>query len=344
LCLARAGHAQGTTGPRFSGDFRVRYERTTEGNGLPAFDREVVRFRIGMSYSPREDITIRARLATGDPNDPNSTDITLTNFLNDLTMSLDAASVEVVRPRWAAFAGKFFNPLQSTELVWDGDVNPQGVAARVMVGDKASITGTLTGIYSIIVQQANDSTSDMAGGQVTVATPAGKKWKVSGSAGYYDYHLRSVATADAGDFRGNRLDVNGAYLSDFNLLDVLVAVDYTGLSERYPLRLVADYVHNSGADDLNTGWGADVFLGRASRPGDLRFRYGYGVAETDAILAAFSHDNITLGTNYENHTLTVDAVPITNLFLNATVYYYRPHEAAVRDYQTRVRLNAMVAF
>ena len=344
LCLAGAGHAQNATGPRFSGDFRVRYERTTEGNGLPAFDREVVRFRIGMTYAPREDITIRARLATGDPNDPNSTDVTLTSFVNDLTMSLDAASVEMVRPHWAAFAGKFYNPLQSTELVWDGDVNPQGAAGRVVVGDKASVTGTLTGLYSIIVQQANDSTSDMAGAQLTVGTPSGKKWKVSGSAGYYDYHLRSLASADAGDFRGNRLDANGAYVSDFNLFDVLVTLDYAGLGERYPLRLVGDYVHNSGADDLNTGWGADVFLGRASRPGDLRFRYGYGVAETDAILAAFSHDNITLAVNYENHTLAVDAVPLAGLFLNATVYHYRPHEAAVRDFQTRVRLNAMVTF
>jgi len=344
LAAVPAAAQQTSTGPRFSGDFRVRYERTTEGNGIPAFDREVVRFRIGITYAPRDDITIRARLATGDPNDPNSTDVTLSSFVNDLTVSLDAASVEVVRPHWAAFAGKFFNPLQSTELLWDGDVNPQGVAARVMVGDNASITGRLTGIYSIVVQQAGDSTSDMAGGQLTVGIPASAKWKLSGSAAYYDYHLRSLATADAGDFRGNRRDSTGAYVSDFNLLDLLVAIDYSGLGERYPLRVVGDYVQNSGADDLNTGWGADLYLGRSARQGDLRYRYGYGMTETDAVLAAFSHDNTTLGTNYEIHTFSVDAVPITSLFLNATLYYYRPHEAAVRDYQTRLRLNAMVSF
>jgi hypothetical protein len=344
LCLTSVGQAQATSGPRFSGDFRVRYERTTEGNGLPAFDREVVRFRIGLTYAPREDIVVRARLATGDPNDPNSTDVTLGSFVNDLAVSLDAASVEVNRTRWGAVAGKFINPLQYTELVWDGDVNPQGVAARVMVGDKASVNATLTGIYSIVVQHSDDSTSDMAGGQLTVALPAGAKWKLSGSAGYYDYRLRSLATGDAGDFRGNRLDANGAYVSDFNLLDVIVAIDYSGLGERYPLRVVGDYVQNSGADDLNTGYGADVYLGRSANQGDLRYRYGYGMTETDAVLAAFSHDNTTLSTNYEIHTLSVDAVPITRLFLNATLYYYRPHEAAVRDYQTRVRLNAMVTF
>jgi len=345
VCLAPAGRAQTPSGPRISGDFRVRYERTTEGNGTTSFDREVVRFRIGMTYAPRADVTVRARLVSGDPDDPNSTDVTLSSFVNDLAVSLDVASVEVNRPRWAAFGGKFINPLQYTELVWDGDVNPQGVAARVMLGDKASVTGTLTAIYFIVAQQAGDSTSDMAGGQLTVSAPAGPEWKVAGSAAYYDYRLRSLAGAGSGDIRGNRLVTGGgAYLSDFDLLDLLVTVDYTGLGERYPLRLVGDYVRNSGANDLNTGWGVDAYLGRSSRPGDLRYRYGYGMTETDAVLAAFSHDNTTLGTNYEIHTLSVDAVPIANVFLNATYYYYRPHEAAGRKYQHRVRLNAVVTF
>ena len=350
LCLARAGDAQAPApapaGPRFNGDFRVRYERTTEGNGSLAFDREVVRFRIGMTYAPRADIVVRARLATGDPDDPNSTDITLDSFVDDLAVSLDAASVEVNRPRWGIIAGKFYNPLQYTELVWDGDVNPQGVAARVMMGDKASVNGTLTGIYSIVAQQAGDSGSDMAGGQLTVSAPVGAQWKVAGSAGYYDYRIRNLAEADGGDIRGNRLvPGGGAYLSDFNLFDVLVTLDYSGLGERYPLRLVGDYVKNSGADDLNTGWEVDAYLGRSARQGDLRYRYGYGVAETDAVLAAFSHDNTTLSTNYDIHTLSVDAVPVGGLFVNATWYLYRPHEDAPgRKFQNRLRLNAMVTF
>jgi hypothetical protein len=345
LCLAGVSAAQAPAGPRFSGDFRVRYERTTEGNGTLAFDREVVRFRIGMSYAPREDLMIRARLATGDPDDPNSTDITLDSFNDDLAVSLDAASVEVNRPRWGVIAGKFYNPLQYTELVWDGDVNPQGVAARVLLGDKASVNGTLTGIYSIVAQQSGDSSSDMTGGQLTVAAPVGGKWKVSGSAAYYDYRIRSLSEADGGDWRSNRRNPAGtAFVSDFNLLDLLVTLDYSGFGERYPLRLVGDYVNNSGADDLNTGWEVDVYLGRSARQGDLRYRYGYGTTETDAVLAAFSHDNTTLGTNYDIHTLSVDAVPIAGLFLNATYYYYRPHEAVAQDYQHRLRLNAMVTF
>jgi hypothetical protein len=331
---------------RFSGDFRARYEYTSEGNGAPALGREVVRFRLGLTYPLRPDITVRARVATGDPGDPNSTDVTLGSFVDDLAFTLDLASVEISRPHWAAFAGKFVNPLQSTELVWDGDVNPQGVAARGMLGDKASVSATVTGLYFIVDQQANNLSSDMGGGQLTLTAAAGSQWKVSGSAGYYDYRIRSLTAANGGDTRTNRLAPGGlAYLSDFNLLDLLLAVDYTGIGERYPLRLVGDYVHNSGADDRNSGWGGDVFVGRAAARGDLRYRYGYGVTDADAVLAAFSHDNTTLGTNYEIHALSLDAVPLDGLFLNATLYHFRPHVAVGgRKYQNRLRLNALVTF
>jgi hypothetical protein len=348
LVTVASGHSQDPAPPRvrFNGDFRVRYEYTTTGNGSLKLGREVVRFRAGITYPVRDDITVRARLATGDPDDPNSTDVTLSSFVNDLTVSLDVASIENTRRRWAAYGGKFFNPLQYTELVWDGDVNPQGVAGKVMLGDATKALATLTGLYFIVDQQVNNLSSDMAGGQLTVAVPAGTKWKASASAAYYDYRIRSLSAAGAGDIRSNRLAPGGAaYLSDFDMLDLILALDYSGLGERYPLRLVGDYVHNSGASDENTGYGVDAYVGRSARKGDLRYRYGYGMTETDAVLAAFSHDNTTLGTNYEIHQLAVDAVPIAGFFLNATLYYYRPHlSTPTRTYQKRLRLNAMVTF
>jgi hypothetical protein len=348
VVLVGSGQAQSAPAVRFNGDFRVRYEYTTRGNGALNFDREVVRFRGGLTYPLRPDLVVRARLATGDPDDPNSADQTLGSFVNDLTLSLDVASVELNRRNWGVFGGKFTNPLASTELVWDGDVVPQGIGARVTTGRKESVTGSITGLYFVVDQRTGNTGSDMAGAQLSVNAPLGKAWKASGSVAYYDYRLRRLG--GPGDTRSNRIIVRApgdtAYVSDFDLLDALVTVDYTGFGERYPLRLVGDYVHNAGAraTNLNAGWEADAYLGRSQRPGDVRFRYGYGMTETDAVLAAFSQDNTTLGTNYEIHTLSIDAVPIAGLFLNATGYVYRPHEAVGRQYQTRMRLNAMVAF
>jgi hypothetical protein len=347
--LAGAGQAQDPPRLRFGGDFRVRYEYTTRGNGAPNIDKEVVRLRAGITYPLREYLVVRARVATGSPGDPNSTDITLGQFVDDLAFSVDIASVELNRPHWGLVGGKFTNPLLSTELVWDGDVNPQGLGGRVTIGKAGQVTGTLTALYFIVDQQAGDSGSDMAGGQFVLKAKAGARWQVTAAAGYSDYRIRSLYNAEvSGDIRGNRRDSTlTAYLSDFDLLNALVTVEYAGFGERFPLRVVGDYVHNSGANDLNAGWAADLYVGRVTRPGETRWRYGYALAETDAILAAFAHDNTTLGTNSETHTLAVDAVPIAGMLLNATWYVYRPHQVAAgvrRQYQTRLRLNATVTF
>lgn len=344
-----AGSAQSQSPPglRWTGDFRVRYEYTTAGNGAPNVDKEVIRLRAGVSYALRDFLTVRARIATGSPGDPNSTDVTLGQFVDDLAFSLDIASVELNRPHWELFGGKFTNPFLTTELLWDGDVNPQGLGGRVMLGKRdGSVTGTLTTLYFVVDQQAGDSGSDMAGGQLALRAQAGPEWRVTGAAGYYDYRIRSLVNADGGDIRGNRLTpTRTTYLSDFDLLDALVTVDYTGFGARFPLRLVGDYVHNLGAVGLSTAWEADLYVGHTQRPGAIRWRYGFALAHTDAILAAFAHDNTTLGTNSETHTLAVDAVPIAGLLVNATWYIYRPHEVAAgvhRQYQNRLRLNATV--
>lgn len=345
LCLVRPGQGQAPPALRFNGDFRVRYEHTSKGNNAPNLDREVVRLRVGITYPLREYLVVRGRFATGDPGDPNSTDVTLGKFVDDFAVSLDLASVELNRPRWGLVAGKFTNPLLTTELVWDSDVNPQGMSGRVTLGKPGGVTGTLTGLYFVVDQQVGDSGSDMAGAQFALKAKAGAKWQVTAAAGYYDYRIRSLYNTDAGDIRGNRRVLGDtAYLSDFDLLNALVAIDYTGFGERFPVRIVGDYVHNSGANNLNTGWEADVYVGRMTRPSETRWRYGYAVAQTDAILAAFGQDNTTLGTNYEIHTLSVDGMPITGVVLTGTLYAYRPHEAAVRQFQARLRLNAMVMF
>ena len=341
--------AQAPSPLRFIGDFRVRYENTSQANGVLSTSKEVVRLRAGITYALRPDIAVRARVATGSGNDPNSTDITLSQFVNDFEMSLDLAAIELNRRHWGAVAGKFTNPLFApTELVWDGDVNPQGVGGRLTAGDPGRVAATLTGLYFIIDQQTGGLGSDMGGAQLTLRAAPDSDWRLVASAAYYDYRLRSLVNADAGDIRTNRLAAGGSrYLSDFDLIDAAVTVEHRGFGERWPMRVVGNYVTNQGADTLNTGWQGDVYVGRVQRPHDVRGRYGFAVVETDAVLAAFSHDNTTIATNTETHTLAVDAVPVSGLLLNATWYVYRPHVVAVgapREFQNRLRLNATVTF
>ena len=135
------------------------------------------------------------------------------------------------------------------------------------------------------------------------------------------------------------------------MLDVIGSVTFKGLGERWPVTIAGDYVHNYGASvDADTGYSADLAVGRASTPGDWRFGYGYAQTEVDAVFAAFSHDNLGIATNYRLHTLSIDYVPMPHTGLNLTWYHYRPLDAAYAgsstpgDWLDRVRLNLMVDF
>ncbi len=76
--------------------------------------------------------------------------------------------------------------------------------------------------------------------------------------------------------------------------------------------------------------------------------YGYSVAEQESVLAAFSHDNTALATDYRLHALTFDYVPMPKTMVTAIWYHYKPYEplgaAAVADWIERIRISFTVSF
>jgi hypothetical protein len=341
----------------FAGDFRVRHEVTTKQepggstNDLTETrNREVVRFRFGMNKKINGLFNFGARIATGSPDDPNTTDITMGDFFNDLTISLDRAYMEMRYKNLFLTGGKFANPFLTTELVWDGDVNLQGFGASYAFAGLGRITPKLTGVYSIIDEQTIRDDSYLEGGALELGINASPDLNIKLSGGYYDYTINSLVNAGSGDILSNRLnDARTSYLSDFDLVDVVATVDHRGFGQHFPFRFVGNYVKNRGADDQNTGFEVDLFLGQASKKRDLRFQYAYAQTETDAVLAAFAHDNTTLSTNYDQHTVGVDYVVVDDTVLNLTWYYYRTHEVPAgsslsNDFFSRIRLNALVKF
>lgn len=343
---------------KFFGDFRLRFENTTNQDlpALPAPDlnrarnRGVVRFRAGGTVAVNGLLTFGARLATGSSGDPNTTDATLGSFVDDFEFSLDKIYLAVNQGGFFVTGGKFGNPFVRTDLVWDGDVNPQGVAGSYTFLQGKSVTPRITGIYSIIDEQSLAKDSYMSGAQFVLPIHIAPAWRLSLAGAYYDYTIHSLINADAGDTRSNYLNADQtAYMSDFDLLDAIATIEFRGLGERYPIRFVGDFVKNlDAASNEDTGFMVDLFVGRASQKHDRRFQYGYSEAETDAILAAFSNDNTTLASNYRQHTVSIDYVPIDQTTLNLTWYLFRRKRvidpAIANEYMSRIRLNAVVSF
>ena len=332
-----------------SGDFRLRYEGNYGDADARDWERGVLRARLGATYAVSDWLTVGGRLATGDPDDPNSTDVTLSNFADDLDVSLDQAYAQFKFANADIWGGKFPLPFARTDLVWDGDVNPQGIGAdyRLPVGGGAL---RLSGLYFLVDQSVAGSDSSMVGAQLGLDLPLTGNFQLELSVADYDYSLPGVAGADTGDFRSNLIGPDGRYVSDFDLTDLIAAVTFRGW-DRLPIRLTGEYVYNRGARTSgDTGYSVELSAGQALEQGDWRFGYGYSVAEVDAVLAAFSHDNTTIATNYRQHTLFVDYALTDDVVLDATLYRYRPYDAALSgmndpaDWLDRLRVNFQVGF
>jgi len=337
----------GLAGLDISGDMRVRQE----WNAVPGRDRSriAIRARLRASYAINDHLSIGTQIATGDPDDPNSADVTVGGFADDLTVSLDQAWIRYAGGRLTAYVGKFPQMLQRTDMLWDGDVSPQGVA----VAYDAELGGAHLdgrGLYFVIDEAAVARDSDMIGGQLALSAPLAPGIKAGLTGSYYHYRLGSVAGADAGDFRGNLL-FGGRYLSDYHLLEGIATLGWTGLSPRWPVGFTADYVRNFGAAvSGDTAFNLELTAGRTAAPGDWRIVYNYSEVEVDSVLAAFSHDNIDLSTNYRLHGLGLSYVPASHLQLDLLWYHYRPLDPlyagglSPTEWLDRVRFAFLVSF
>lgn len=336
---------------KVSGDFRLRSQHDRSDEDARDRTSGQVRARLGATFALNDLVTVGGRVVTGDNDDPNSSDVQLSNWDDDFTVSLDLAYAQLNFGDLKLYGGKFPQPFARTDLVWDGDVNPQGLGAtyKHALGNGGALRAN--GLFFLVDERAGGSDSTMGGVQLGYDSPAFGGFKYDLSGAYYRYSLGSVAGADSGDWRTNRLNPDGTFLSDYELANLLVGATWQGANEKWPVRVVGDYVKNLGAvDNQDTGYGVDVSLGRASKPGDWRFTYGYSQTDVDAVLSAFSHDNIGIATNYKLHAFTVDYTPMPKTMVSAIWYHYKPNDPAYagsnapNDWLDRIRLFFLVNF
>lgn len=343
--VASAAPAKEAAGLQLLGDFRLRYERNFGQSDTRGFDRGVFRARLRARYPVTDRIDIGAEVVTGDPDDPNTADVTIANFVDDLQVNLSQLYASLSFQDIKFQAGKFPQPFQRTDLVWDGDVNPQGLAASYALKANDRLSVAATALYFLIDESVGGPDSMMAGGQVSFDALV-SDWRVNLSGAYYDYRLNSLDGAGPGDIRSNLLTSDGTYLSDFDLVDIIARLAYNGLGERWPIHVIGNYVNNLGAKDHpHQGFSAEIVAGRTKAPGDWEISYGYLQTDVDAVFAAFSHDNFAIATNYKAHKLTLDLKPAERIVLNATLFSYRSldpgyaNEFNPADWRQRLRLN-----
>jgi hypothetical protein len=194
----------------FSGDVRFRAEPFFGGPTDQSLDRMRARVRARFNAVANLGQQFRAgvTLASGDINDPTSTNRTLTGFYTRKAVALDQAFVEFTPAAFKPLTltgGKFRYPWYNTELTWDKDLNPEGAAETLAFNLNTPILKrvALVGFQLPFAELAGTSATDKRitqavtyGGQLQTSWRLAPWLNLSAYTGYYDYRgTDSIALA-----------------------------------------------------------------------------------------------------------------------------------------------------
>lgn len=299
------------------GDFRLRYEGDFNLDSRPDRSRARIRFRAGGTYDLLDTVEFGARVITGNSDDPNSPHQTLGRVFNSFEVSLDRVYI-TYRPDWLegawATAGKFGHPFYTnpvySELVWDADVQPEGLVLGYTTGDHGPLESlTIVAGEYIVLEQGADDEAYATVAQISGRLRLGDTLKLDAALGYYHY---SDGTPDdtlvilSRDNAGNAVidrNLDGViddFVSDFGILNLIAALTYDGW--KYPLTLSGEYIKNVRAHgDEDQGWALGVALGNSKKKRDWKLYYQWQVVERDSIFSAVAQDDFLFATNHRSH-------------------------------------------
>ncbi|MFQ5890314.1 MAG: putative porin [Gemmatimonadota bacterium] len=335
---------------RLSGDFRLRGEVDRDRRSAPDRERARVRFRIAAEGELGAGIAVGARLVTApDPDDPNSTHQTLGEAFRNPRVALDRVYVrwrpripQLLEIRAGKFPHVFAMPAVFGELVWDADVQPEGIAALFEPVPELRLAG---GGY-LLLHRGGGKDVNLGAAQAAVRLQPASRLRLDAAVGTYIY-----GTPDAGGARelgrqnqGNSLvtDAAGdtiAFASEFSIWNAHAALIYDGLP--VPVAAAAEYVVNasaaSGFDD--DGFAVGGVVGRLGRPGQWRLAYRYQDFGREAIFSPVAQDDFLDAANFRGHLLgfAIQYLP----FANAHVWtlWSARNEPREDEFQKRFRLD-----
>jgi len=298
---------------KIKGDFRYRHEiinaagrrhnlnqaqRDSRGTTR---NRHRIRARVGLFAKINDDIDFAFQLASGS-NDPVSANQTLDDFFESKRVWIDLAYV-IWHPEtfmgmnvkgFKAFAGKmkmpFYKP-QKSQLIWDGDLRPEGISARYefKLGNmKLYVNGG--GFW--VEENSRDVDRSLFGIQSYFKTPfISKDIKLVGGISYYDYGSMKNHTPYDDDGFGNSL-----YNKPLNTAD-LMEHDYNfieGFTELHwkmfdlPWVVYGDFVGNAAPSENKMGYLFGVKVGKCKNPGSWKFSYDWRRLDNDCVFGAFT--------------------------------------------------------
>ncbi|UCC43696.1 MAG: putative porin [Candidatus Zixiibacteriota bacterium] len=342
---------------KVKGDLRYRHEMLKHGDDN-ARHRHRLRARLGVFAEVSSYTNVGIQLASGS-DDPVSTNQTLDGAFTTKQIGIDMAYFEASHGRLPGLvltAGKFKNPFfkaGGSELIWDTDWNPEGgvITLRKKI---EGIDVTLIG-SGLWIDERESSDDSWLGAAQAVGRMYfdDKKTSVAVGAALFNYVsiIGFQPFYESDEAMGNSVtrgiigdDMQDVYATDYDLLELYGEV--THWFEPFPVTVMGDYVINTAADSLETGWLVGLRAGKADRPGGWSFRYIYRRLEKDAVVGAFTDSDFRNGgTDARGHEIGGSLLLAENTAFNVTYFFNEIglQEARTTDFQ-RLQVDLQLKF
>lgn len=278
---------------QFKGDFRLRYQyddhkgddgKTTNQN------RGRYRWRLGAVGDVTEDKKwqVGFGLASGGT-DPRSTNQTFTNDFETPDARIDYAYAQF-HPfkEWKIIGGQMKNPLyKPKDLVWDGDIRPQGVAAPVTykISDQFGlfVTPALFILEQFKPKGKSDETAWMFVLQPGItANPSKASWVKLAGTWYANTDVKGHSFRHTANSNTDATATTGLRYNYSSIgVDGEAGLKFDSYIQQ--AALFGQFI-KSDADNDDTGWLVGFKFGRSVKElADWEFKYNYRRLEKDAV-------------------------------------------------------------
>lgn len=298
------------------GDVRLRHE-TIDEDGEQERNRMRFRARLGLNARVTDDVDVVLQFSTGGDS-PVSTNQSFDGGFSRKDVGVNLAYVDwKIRDGVNFYGGKMKNPLfkaGSVELVWDGDVNPEGLAVKFASG---GFFGTVAGFSVEERSGADDSLVYVL--QAGYTFPVGEHASLTAGAGYLAY-TNTVGNAPFfdGNARGNTVDLNGDYAYEYKDTELFAQFD-TRLGD-WPLRIYASAVRNNEVSEQDTGYAFGAKVGAAKNGGDMEFSWTFMDMEADSVVGTFSGSDFGGGgTDADGHVFKAKYAVNKKIFIGGAL-------------------------
>jgi hypothetical protein len=329
---------------KWSGDFRYRHEHIDEETTgsvrwKDGRTRHRIRARLMLEAVLNDEWDVAFRIASGSA-DPTSTNQSLDSSFSSKEIWLDLAYFDY-HPQSVAglniYGGKMKMPFYKAgknQLIFDGDLNPEGIAAVLerKISDSDTVRLTAGGFW-INEMSGDGGDTSMWGAQALVKHAIGNPDTIIAGVSYYDFgNIQGRANlpslwGSSSSFLGNTGTAGTGYASDFDVLEAFG--EYSTKIGGTPVSFYGSWVQNTAATtNEDTGWILGTKYNKCSDPGTWEASYNYRDLEADAVVGALSDsDFIGGGTNGKGHTF--GAKYQVNKNVQAALTYFLNEDRAV---------------